>query len=255
MPDQIPVSLQMYTLRDDAARDFAGTIAQVAKIGYSGVEIAGYGNAKGANVVKQMLDDNGLTVTGAHVGLDALENDFGKAVEDVLTLGSEYVIVPYLAAERRATMDGYRQLAMILNEIGAKLRDSDLTLCYHNHDFEFQTFGGDVTGFDTLFGATDAEVVKVELDTFWVKKAGLDPVVVMHKYAGRVPLIHLKDMTPEGDFAEVGEGTMDFGAIFAAASVAGAEVYVVEQDQCKNHAPLESVRISFENLKRMGVVS
>ena len=255
MPSLIPISLQMYTVRDDAARDFAATIAEVARIGYAAVELAGYGSAETAAVARQILDDHGLIASGAHVGLEVLESDLPAAIEAANTLGAEFVIVPYLAGERRASLDAYRQTGVQLDEIGGKLKDAGLTLCYHNHDFEFNKFDGNEYGYDALFAAADPANLKVEMDSFWVKKAGEDPAAYLEHYAGRVPLVHLKDMTPDGNFAEVGEGTMDFPAIFAAAPTAGIQFYVVEQDRCDNHAPLESIRISFENLKKMGMVA
>ncbi|MBC8143319.1 MAG: TIM barrel protein, partial [Armatimonadetes bacterium] len=201
----LPVCLQAYTVRDDSAQDFYGTIKKVADIGYVGIELAGiYG--KDATELRTVLDDNGLMVPGAHVGLGDLAN-VEAALETYNTLGAKYLIVPFLPAEMRTSMDDYRKLAETLSDLGAKVNKAGMGFAYHNHDFEFETFGGDQTAFDLLFESTDASVVKVELDAFWVKKAGLDPVAYMNKYAGRVPLVHLKDMTEDGKFAQVGEGT------------------------------------------------
>ena len=254
MPAKLPVTLQMYTLRDDSARDFAGTLKTVAEIGYAGVELAGY-NGLSVSEIKRLLDDNNLLVAGMHAGLELLENSFDQVVADSVTLGLEYVIVPYLADNRRQSIDDYKRLANELNSIGDKLKANQLTLCYHNHAFEFEKFGGEVYAYDVLFDQTDPNLVKVEMDAFWVTKAGEDPVAYLRKYKNRVPLIHVKDMTaaPESTFAEVGEGVIDFAPIFEAAEEAGTEYYVVEQDQTFKHAPLESVRISFNNLKKMGM--
>jgi sugar phosphate isomerase/epimerase len=254
MPAKLPVTLQMYTLRDDAARDFAGTLKTVAEIGYAGVELAGY-NGLGVEEIKRLLDDNNLLVAGMHAGLDLLENSFDQVVSDSLTLGLEYVVIPFLAENRRQSIDDYKRLAHQLNGLGDRLKASELTLCYHNHAFEFEKFGGDVYGYDVIFDETDANLVKVEMDAFWVTKAGEDPAVYLRKYKNRVPLIHVKDMTaaPESTFAEVGEGVIDFTPIFEAAEAAGTEYYVVEQDRTFKHPPLESVRISFNNLKKMGI--
>ncbi|MES2460407.1 MAG: sugar phosphate isomerase/epimerase [Armatimonadota bacterium] len=254
MPAKLPVTLQMYTLRDDAARDFAGTLKTVAEIGYAGVELAGY-NGLAVEEVKRLLDDNNLLVAGMHAGLELLENSYDQVVSDSITLGLEYVIVPFLAENRRQSMDDYRRLANQLNILGDRLKANQLTLCYHNHAFEFEKFGGDVYAYDVLFDETDPNLVKVEMDAFWVAKAGEDPVAYLRKYKNRVPLIHVKDMTapPESTFAEVGEGVIDFAPIFEAAEGAGTEYYVVEQDKTFNHPPLESVRISFNNLKKMGI--
>jgi sugar phosphate isomerase/epimerase len=254
MPAKLPVTLQMYTLREDAARDFAATLKTVAEIGYAGVELAGY-NGLSVDEVKHLLDDNDLLIAGMHTGLELLENSFDQVVADSTKLGLDYVIIPYLADNRRQSIDDYKRLANELNGLGERLKANELTLCYHNHAFEFDKFGGDVYAYDVLFDETDPELVKVEMDAFWVTKAGEDPVAYLKKYKNRVPLIHVKDMTaaPESTFAEVGEGVIDFTPIFEAAEAAGTEFYVVEQDQTFKHPPLESVRISFNNLKKMGI--
>jgi hypothetical protein len=106
-------------------------------------------------------------------------------------------------------MDDYKKLITALSEVGGKITQAGLGFAYHNHDFEFEKFGGEVSAFDMIFDTTDPNVVKVEMDAYWVKKAGLDPVHYLHKYAGRVPLIHVKDMTTDGKFAQVGEGITD----------------------------------------------
>ena len=252
MPD-LPIALQMYTVRDDAARDFAGTLRRVAEIGYRSVELAGYGDLTAAEL-RKVLDDLGLRVAGSHAGIDALETSLERVIEDNRVLGNQYVVCPYLPAERRQDASAYREVANALTEIGARLKQAGLQFAYHNHDFEFQWFDG-ASGYDIMMESSDPDLVQIELDTFWVKRAGQDPAAYLRKYAGRVPLIHLKDMTegPNPTFAEVGEGTMDFQAIFAEAETAGAQFYVVEQDVCQR-PPLESVRISFENLRRMGMV-
>lgn len=254
---QLPVALQMYTLRDDAAKDFAGTIRRVAAMGYAGVELAGTGNLS-ARDLRALLEDNNLQIVGAHVPLGALEGDLGATTAYHQELGTPYVVCPFLPKERQ-TAEGYAQVAVLLNTVGARLRDAGLQLAYHNHAFEFEPLAGTpgnggTRGYDLLIDGTDPELVKIELDTFWVQRAGLDPAQTLRRYANRVPLIHLKDMTP-GDqptFAEVGEGIMDFGAIFAAAEVAGGKFYIVEQDVCER-PPLESVRISLDNLRNMGI--
>lgn len=249
----LPVCLQGYTVRDDFAQDFYGTLKKIADIGYAGVELAGlYG--KNATELKAVLDDNNLTVPGAHVGLGDLAN-VEAALETYNTLGAKYIIVPYLPAEMRTGMDDYRKLAEMLSDLGVKVSKAGMGFAYHNHEFEFETFGTDQTAFDLLFGSTDANIVKVELDAFWVRKAGLDPVATINKYAGRVPLLHVKDMTTDGKFAQVGEGATDFAPIFAAAEgVGGTEYYIVEQDDTYDVAPLDAITTSFRNLQKMGKV-
>ncbi len=247
----IPVCLQAYTVRDDSARDFYGTLKQVAGIGYAGVELAGIYD-KDPNELKTVLDDNGLMVPGAHVSLGDLQ-DVEAAIERYKILGAKYMIVPYLPAELRTSIDDYKKLAATLAEVGEKITQAGIGFAYHNHDFEFEKFGGEVSGFDTLFDTSDPNFVKVELDAFWVKKAGLNPVDYIKKYAGRVPLIHVKDMTTDGKFAQVGEGITDFEPIFTAAElVGGVEYYIVEQDNTYDTPPLEAIATSFRNLQKMG---
>jgi sugar phosphate isomerase/epimerase len=245
-----PINLQLYTVRDDLNNDFVGTIKTVAEIGYSGVELAGYAG-KTANEVKTILDDHGLKVVGGHVGLDAVQNSAETVITEFSAFGAGYVIIPWIGEEWRKSLDDYKRLGATLGEIGARYKEAGLTLCYHNHAFEFEKFDG-IYGFDALFDAAPADLLQAEMDTFWVQKGGENIAAYLSKYSGRVPLVHLKDMSEDGDFRPVGEGTIDYTALFAAAESAGTVHYMVEQDQCKTASPLESVRISLENLKKMG---
>jgi sugar phosphate isomerase/epimerase len=248
---KIPVALQMYTLRDVAANDFAGTFKKVADLGYAGVELAGTGGLSAAEL-KKLLDGLGLQIAGNHVGLQLLESDLNAALDYNAEIGNKNVVCPYLPEERRKSADDYKTLAALLNKVGATCKERGMQLCYHNHAFEFDKFEGQA-GLDILFENTDPDLVKAELDTYWVKYGGEDPAAYIRKYSGRVPLVHLKDMTNDEKrtFAEVGEGTMDFNAIFEASEEAGVEWYIVEQDSCQRPS-LESVEISLRNLKSMG---
>jgi sugar phosphate isomerase/epimerase len=247
MANALPINLQLYTLRDDLGNDFAGTIQKVKEIGYSGVEIAGYGKHTAAEV-KQILDDAGLKTVGGHVGYDQVTGNPDGVIAEFSAFGASYVIVPWIGEQYRKTLDDYKRLGETLAEAGAAYKKAGITLCYHNHAFEFEKMDGQY-GFDALFSAADPELLQVEMDTFWVKKGGEDIPTYLTKYAGRVPLVHLKDMSEDGDFRPVGEGNIDYPALFAAADAAGTKHYIVEQDQCSTATPLESVRISFENLK------
>jgi sugar phosphate isomerase/epimerase len=248
---QPPIALQMYTLRDETTRDFAGTLRNVAEIGYAGVEFAGTGGL-GAAELRRLLDDLNLRPAGSHTGLDQLESNLNAALDYNQAMGNHFVVCPYLPQERRGSADAYRALGDVLNRAGAACKQRGLQLCYHNHDFEFQQFDGQYA-LDILYAATDPDLVKAELDTYWIKKGGADPAAYIRQYFGRCPLIHLKDIAPDakGSFAEVGEGTQDWPAIFAASEAGGARWYIVEQDVCPR-PPLESVAISLGNLRKMG---
>jgi sugar phosphate isomerase/epimerase len=247
---KLPIVLQLYTVRDDAERDFSGTLGRVAEIGYAGVELAGY-HGLSVRALKSRLDDLHLRVAGSHIALDTIEKETRKVVEENQALGNPYVVVPWLAEEYR-NVDGFKAIAEKLNVLGDALRSSGLTLCYHNHDFEFRPLDNGQIGMDILLGETDPQLVKAELDTYWILHAGMDPVAFTRKHSGRVPLLHLKDRdTTDGSFAEVGTGDLPLDDLIAAADKIGTQYLVVEQDRTKRPA-LESAKISYDNLKARG---
>lgn len=247
----IPVALQLYTLRDLAAEDFVGTMRSVAEMGYAGVEFAGYGGLS-AMEMKALLEELGLNPAGSHVPLHLLENDLEGVIDYSLEIGNPYVVCPFLPPDRWQEEASLRATAQSLNRIGAACKEQGLQFCYHNHAFEFQTLDNGYI-LDILYGDTDPELVRAEVDTYWVQYAGFDPAELIERYRERVLLVHLKDMDPEDrSFAEVGEGTLDWKAIFAASEAAEAEWTIVEQDRCKR-PPLESARLSLENLRAMGM--
>ncbi|MDQ6699296.1 MAG: sugar phosphate isomerase/epimerase, partial [Acidobacteriota bacterium] len=197
-------------------------------------------------------DENALRVCGSHVGIDALESSIAQVVEENLALGNRYVVVPYLGENRRQGTDGYKKTADLLNGFGETLTAHGLTLAYHNHAFEFEPLENGQIGEDILLENTDPMLVKAEVDTYWVLVGGQDPVAFVRKHAGRVPLMHLKDRDKtDGSFAEVGTGDLPLDALVAAAPEIGTEWLIVEQDVCKR-PPLESVKISYDNLKAKG---
>lgn len=247
----IPVALQLYTVREQLKDDFAGTVRDVAEMGYTGVELAGYGGLSGREL-RRLLDDLGLRVAGDHVSLDRLENQLGAALDFAQEIGNQYVVCPFVPEGRRKDADGWRQFAATLNEIGRQVTDRGLHFCYHNHAFEFTPMDGS-NGFALLYDNTDARNVQMELDMFWAKKGGDDPAAILRRYPGRCPIVHLKDMTGDAEqtFAEVGEGVLDFNPVFAAAATGGVEWYVVEQDRCRR-PPLESAQLSLRHLREWG---
>jgi sugar phosphate isomerase/epimerase len=199
------------------------------------------------------LDQLGLQVSGVHVGLDRLEKQTDAVLGEIEALGSHYVICPWIGQERRGSADDYRELAQLLNRIGRAAKDRGIQLCYHNHDFEFQRFGG-ATGLAILLEESDPQLVKSELDVYWAAFAGVDPVDLIRGMAGSVPLVHLKDMADSAkrEFAEVGHGTLDIPAIIEACDAADVEWMVVEQDVCAR-PPLESVGMSLRYLQSLGL--
>ncbi|MGQ9630370.1 MAG: sugar phosphate isomerase/epimerase family protein [bacterium] len=250
---KVPVALQLYTVRDESAKDFVGTLRKVSEMGYAGVEFGGtYGSLK-ASELKALLEELKLKVAGNHVSFDLLEKDIDSVMDFNIEIGNRYIICPAMPQDRRGSEEGFRKFARAMNSIGKACKKRGLQFCYHNHAFEFQKFG-DKYALDILYESSDPDLVKAEIDTYWVQYGGGDPAKYIRRYAGRCPLVHLKDMAddPDRSFAEVGEGVLDFKSIFAASSAAGVEWYVVEQDKCKRPS-LESARLSLKNLKSMGV--
>ncbi len=250
---KIPLSIQMYTLRDLTATDLPGVVKRLKAIGYAGVELAGYGNLKSAAEVKKAVDDAGIAVSGAHVGIEQLLKDQSKVFDDAATLGLKHVIVPFVGEEYRG-LEGYQRLGKALGEIAAAAGPRGLTVCYHNHDFEFARFGGRI-GLDIVYdSATPA--VKAELDMFWVAVGGEDPAAYLRKLGRRVALVHLKDRVRGTlkTFAPVGSGEIDFKSIVAAGMEAGVAWYVVEQDNCYGEDPMRIAEVSHRQLGEMGLL-
>jgi sugar phosphate isomerase/epimerase len=241
------------------SNDLGGTIEEVANIGYNYVEVFGYGDqqyfglpvSEFVNIIKA----NNLTIKSGHYltgragneSQGTLTNGWDQAIEDAKAAGQEYMAVAWLHPDERQTLDQYKELTDLINTAGEKVKAAGMQLCYHNHDFEFQELEGEIP-MDVILQNTDAANLKVELDLYWITRAGFDPVEFFKKYEGRVPLWHVKDMdnSEEKKFTEVGNGVIDFASIFAAAETAGMEYFFVEQDVSPN--PLGSIATSYEYL-------
>ncbi len=247
---QIPIAAQMYTVRQAAAEDLRGALRRVAKLGYAGVELAGtFGMT--ATELSQTLNDLGLKSVSAHVPLTDLRQNLAWEIDYYLAVGVNFLICPWLPPEQRGNEADYRALGAELNRIGEVCRTRGLQLCYHHHDFELVQFNGKYA-LDILLAESDPTNLQLEADTYWLKFGGEDPATYIRRWPGRVPLIHLKDMTATQPptFGEVGTGILDWSSIFAAANEVGAKWYLVEQDKCPGD-PFESLKISLEKLQKL----
>ncbi|MEH7335001.1 sugar phosphate isomerase/epimerase [Neobacillus drentensis] len=244
----ISIAVQMFTLREESEKDFAGTLKKVAELGFDGVEFAGYGGLTVIEV-KAILDELGLLAAASHVPFEQLENNLYQVIEDQKILGSNYVVCPYLMPDRRSKED-YKALISFLNHAGEICRREGISLCYHNHDFELERLSNGRTYLEAIFDKTNSHNVKAELDVYWLTKAGEKPVEWMDRYKNRIPLIHLKDMTTDGEqfFAELGTGGVDIKAVLQKGEDAGVQWWVVEQDVSRR-TPFESIEISMNYLK------
>jgi sugar phosphate isomerase/epimerase len=249
---KVPVALQLYSIREYTAKDFLGTLKAVAEMGYAGVEFAGYGNIE-AGQMRKALDDLGLVAVSSHNALADIENKFDELVEYNQTIGNRFITVPNLPERLRKSYEDWVNMGVRLNSLGARCRQKGMQLCYHNHAVEFVKYD-DRYALDIMYGASGADLVQAELDIYWVKRGGDDPVGYLRKLSGRCPLLHLKDMEPgpEQFFAEVGTGVIDLDGVVAAANAAGVTCFIVEQDKSRRD-PMESVRISIDNLKARGL--
>ncbi|MCE7066862.1 sugar phosphate isomerase/epimerase [Dyadobacter sp. CY326] len=257
------IGLQLYTLRQDLSKDLEGTLKKVAAIGYKEVELFGYNDGKffgkSPKEFKAILDGLGLDPVSGHYGAGVqmkdqkgtLSNDWQRAVDDAASIGQKYVNCAYLTDGERKSIEDYKKYVDLFNKSGEVAKKAGLQFGYHNHDFEFKKMDGQLP-YD-LIASTDPDLVKLELDLYWIVKAGLDPVDLFKKYPGRFPLWHVKDMD-KGDqsFAEVGTGSIDFKKIFDARKIAGMTHFFVEQDVAKRPA-LEAIDISFKNVTKMNV--
>lgn len=259
------IGLQLYTVRDTMGTDPLGTLAKVAQIGYNSVENATYTATEkfygmDAATYKKVLNGNGLVANSGHYRLGeeqdkgadvngTILHDWQRAVDDAATVGLKYMVCAYLSTYERGDLDHYKKIADIFNKAGETCKKSGIQFCYHNHDFEFQVQNG-VFPYDVLLEKTDKNNVKMEVDLYWIKKAGQDPLALFQKHPGRFPLWHVKDMSKEADqsFAAVGTGIIDFKTIFLHKDQAGMKFFFVEQDKCPG-SPFDSITQSYKFIR------
>jgi sugar phosphate isomerase/epimerase len=248
-----PIALQLYSVRDDLANDFEGTLRKVKALGYDGVEFAGLYGYK-PEAIRNLLKEIGLTPVSAHVPFaDLMANPQGM-VNDYAEIGCKYIAIPYLTPDYRPSGEKFSEVIEGAKVLGKAARDRGLTLLYHNHDFEFEKING-AYALDILYNSVPADLLQTELDTCWVNVAGEDPAAYLQKYAGRSPVVHLKDFVMPGkrpekmyeligiqddqkgteaeafDFRPLGMGAQNFPKILQACQAVGAQWLVVEQDR------------------------
>ncbi|WP_322924766.1 sugar phosphate isomerase/epimerase [Paenibacillus campi] len=246
----LKVGLQLFTVREDLERDFEGTIAKIAELGYQGVEFAGF-YGRSAEQIADLLKQHNLEVVGSHTQYNDLLNDAQSLIDYNKAIGNKYIIVPYLSEEQRGN---WSELFANLRKIAEVCNQNDVVLLYHNHDFELSEKIGDHTVLDALYAELPADLIQVELDTAWVQYSGYDAIEYIDKYAGRLPLVHWKDFKRTDDgiqMMELGEGEVPVARVGDAADKAGAEWIIVEQDNSLQ-APLQSIEQSINWVKSYG---
>ncbi|MDQ7040534.1 MAG: sugar phosphate isomerase/epimerase [Rhodothermus sp.] len=238
------IGLQLYTVRTLMEQNVPRTLEHVAEVGYREVEFAGYYHYT-PQELRQMLDQLGLSAPATHVSYQALEADLETTLETAQVLGHRYVVVPWLPPEQRQTLDDYRRWAERFNRWGEACRAAGIQFAYHNHDFEFARVNNQVP-YEVLLAETDPELVKMELDLYWITYAGHDPLTYLQQDPGRFLLCHVKDMTANRQMTDVGQGIIDFAKIFAQGQF---QHYFVEHDRPEN--PLASIRHSYAYLSQL----
>jgi len=231
-------------------KDFAGTLGKVAALGLVEVEFAGYFNHT-PREIKSILADYQLSSPSAHISTAALRGNLREEIEAAQAIEHQYLVCGYLPAEERRSLDDYQKLVEHLNGAAERLKKVGIQFAYHNHDFEFLPMEGKLP-YDLILAGTDPQLVKMELDLYWITKAGQDALKYFSAYPGRFPLVHLKDMdaTPKHFFTEVGRGMIVFKKILPVAQKAGVKHYFVEQDETPA-SPFSSIKLSMEYLKRL----
>jgi sugar phosphate isomerase/epimerase len=264
-PKTFGLALQLYTIRDAMSADAPGSLKKVADMGYKYIELAGYAKRKFYGYepaeFRKLVNDLGMEILSSHTQVEAqgITLDNAKIMaEDHAKLGVQYCIQPWVVEEARKTVANYQKMVADWNMVGKIMKEYQIQFGYHNHNFEFNTVEGMVPFYDIFMKEMDKDLITMEIDLFWVTKAGQDPVEIFKKYPGRFQLFHMKDMytreapffTTNGvsDFAPVGEGIINFKEILAASKVAGMKYMIVEQDSTKDGKPFDAAKTSITNL-------
>lgn len=270
---KFPIALQLYSVREELAADFEGTLKKVKEMGYDGVEFAGLCD-RPYSEVKALCEKYNLIPVSAHVALAEMKENLDDIIEGYKTIGCKQIVVPYLPEGLRPGDDGFKGMIEDVYKIGEKCQKAGMLLAYHNHDFEFVKVAGEY-GLDILYNTIPAEYLLCQLDTCWVNVGGENPSEYLRKYSGRMYTVHLKDFVgqksdnmygliglkeddgkdaraEEFDFRPVGYGVQSFGEILKASEEAGAEWVVVEQDRpALDKTPMECAEMSINYLKTL----
>ena len=240
------IGLQLYTLRNEMAQDFEGTLERVAELGFKEMQFAGYHGRSPAEV-RRILDRLGMTSPAAHVGLGLMRDEIDRQIDIAGEIGQQYIVIPSLPSDERSLND-YERHSEALNEYGLRCKDHAMTIGYHNHSFEFELQGKKI-GYDYLLYFTEPDLVKFELDLYWAVNANVNPIEIFNKNPGRFPMVHVKDQNTAGQMVDVGRGIIDFAEIFTHSEKAGIKHYFIEHDFPSDG--LNSVAYSFNSVNNI----
>jgi sugar phosphate isomerase/epimerase len=266
---QIPLGIQMWTVKSEAEKDLEGTLRTLYKFGFREIEFAGF-YGKTATEIAALLKSIGLTPVSMHSGADDIASKGDAIIADAKTLGLKYIVCSSpMSSAAKAKLDwpnkmdaldlsDWKMNADLFNKFGAQVKAAGLTFGYHNHHVEFKKFGNQ-SGFDALFGACDPKLVKIELDVGWAVAARQDPIAILNQYKGRVIALHVKDIGKLADdphlatTTAVGEGTIDWKKVIGTAHANGVRHFFYEQEEPFTRPIMESARMSADYLSKLTV--
>ena len=237
--------IALYTIRDAMSKNPAEALSAAGEIGYDWVEAVGQNDGKFYAMTPKefgkLVKKNGMVPLSSHSGLR--EENYEQLIESAAEAGMQYIILPSLPGEWSGSIDGYQRAADFFNKAGERCNKAGIRFGFHNHQVEFKEISGRIP-YDVLLELTDPKLVTFEIDLAWITAAGKDPIAYFRKHPGRFEVWHMKDLSPEKQDATLGEGIIDFGPILAKARTAGMKYWFLEQDNCRTHTPLESIKIS-----------
>lgn len=265
----IPLGIQLWTVKDEIAKDLEGTMRKLYEIGFREIEFAGFYGRTAAEI-GALMKGIGFTLVSMHAGADDIAAKGELIIADAKTLGLKYIICSSpMSDAAKAKLEWAKKMdaldpgdwkmnAELFDKFGKTVKAAGLQFGYHNHHVEFKKFG-DKTAFDTLFESTDPDLVKIELDVGWAVAARQDPVAILNKYKGRVVALHVKDIGKLADdphlatTVAVGEGTIDWKKVIGTAKSYGTKAFFYEQEEPYTRPVLESAKMSADYLSKLSV--
>ena len=251
------IAAQLYTIRDacQTADEFFESVQRVADMGYESCQLSGHGKEITPDQIKEACDAAGLNICATHVPFDMMRDDLEGTVEMHKLFECTYAGIGGAPKEAQENAQTWSDFAKEASEVAEAMAEHGLVFVYHNHSHELEKYEDGRTALQIMMEDGDPEYFMFEPDVYWLQHGGASPVAWLKKMGERAPVIHFKDMTMHGReqvFAEIGEGNLDWDGIVAACEEIGAEYYIVEQDRCERD-PFESLKISFDNMKAMGI--
>jgi sugar phosphate isomerase/epimerase len=253
----ITFGVQLFMLRSQAATDLPGVFRTIHDAGFPQVELYPIAYSHPPAEIRRMMQDAGLTAVSGHFDYVGLEDKLDFAHQ----LGLTYVVCPMLPQDQWTSLEGFSKAADLFNRVGRQAQSRGMEFVFHNHCYEFRPIDG-TTGFAHLMQHTDAALVKLEFDVYWLTQAGQDPMAILKQYAARVRLIHMKDrlagaptgytMDPPQHMTELGKGTIDWSAILVQARAEGVKYAFVDQDDTSLTIP-QSLAVSRAYLRKLNL--